>query len=69
MYNVQELEEMDHEVGCFQNEFQAAFAAGQRERREDDRGMIADVVGAGLYAIYSEIPSFCPYTDACNGTI
>ncbi len=67
--NIQEREEADYEVGCFQNELQAVFALGQSERSPSDRSKIADVIAAGLFAVYSEYPSFCPYTDACNGTI
>ena len=64
---IQEQEELDHEVGAFKNEFQAAYSLSQLSRKPDHKARIAELQAQGKFIVVFEITEYCPHTDAILG--
>lgn len=65
--NIQELEERDHEAGCFRNEFEAAMSLSQREREPDDTLKINALLAEGKFVVAIRGTDYCGFTDAILG--
>lgn len=64
--NVQQVEQMDYEVGMA-TEHQNAFAwAGMNRKGDDIR--ISEALAAGKHVIVEEGTEYCPYTDGILGS-
>jgi hypothetical protein len=64
MFSVQEQEHIDHEIGAYHNEFQAAYALSRREQGNGDRANIDGLVLAGAYVVVAWVNQYCGLTDA-----
>lgn len=72
MFNIQEQEERDFNLGR-QNSLQQAFADSQQQwNANDDRAAdhkaLADLRAAGRFVLINSYPVFCPHTDAIMGS-
>lgn len=64
----QEREHYEHEMGCYSNEFQAAYDLSRREARiVNHTALIQKWVSKGLYVAVHEHDVCCPFTDALLG--
>lgn len=61
-------EHCDHEMGRFDNDFQAAAAISRLELPPDDRGKIDSLLAAGRWCVVEEATAYCQYTDAIIGS-
>ena len=63
-----EQEHNDHEMGAFQNEFQAAFTMARMQTpRVNETAQIAALTAQGKFVVVSDHDLYCPYTDAVLG--